>query len=1295
MASIFTFDPDPPRVRSPWSTPPPGSRSRIPQDSISDGWRISADRTRRGTMAPSTLVVDQSAMTRLEAEPQEGPTEYKLHLLLRRRRSFVRTSTGRHISGSFRRIETPPLSSAISRSASESGLLSNTPPPLAAIQSRQHRLEQLTTQLLWRLQQSCPNHISSSTALVLPHLPDEVQLSAPAVPQRLLPGLEESRGALYEIGVADDGTFVGLAEDEMEESLNNLRAMAASLGCRVDVQLMVQVGDCEWIDDAAPISTSQPQLKTDKLWVAEALVRPDQHILDRRDETPPKHGAGDLRCPAEDPLDQTSNETERTTDQVRVSLTGATMSGKSSLLGSLSTATLDNGRGKSRLSLLKHRHEIASGMTSSVTQELIGYRDIIDQDSTRISTQVISYGAGDVSSWVDIHASAEGGRLVLISDSAGHPRYRRTTVRGLVGWAPHWTLVCIPADNTDDSSGKIGASPTSQEILGLAATDVDLSQTHLQLCLNLELPLVVVITKYDLATKAGLKQVLSKVLSAIKEAGRTPRILRIAAEGTSEAELNNIPNGELLEVGAVAQALETDPLSTVLIVLTSAVNGIAITKLHSLLRQLPLPIGQPKPPDPSRTLFYVEDTYSNIVAPTKDPSLVSPPSHGSLVIGGHLQYGTLHIGDELLLGPYPVDAVSDDSDSGSGRDRRSTPPNRSTRNSPLPTSRSFPGALRKGQSDLRATLPERQAEWRRVRITSLRNLRLPVRSLHAGQVGTIGVAALDLPIASPAVVRIRKGMVLTDGVHEAQSNRVIKVRFAGDNARSVQCLTVGSGVVLYIASVRASAKVVSVGKETVGSTKEGMSSKAEHDEEEGFGFGFDEEEAVQYMAGVDGLNSPTVVTFQFIASREFVESDAKVLVLPGGGPGLYGGTERGEKGVAALEGGSYIGFLTLYDMMILLRNPKQKAGTVARRMGCAMNDSSEVVYNPLKGCTMRFRTASDTALRRLHGGDMNPNEVRTSQSFHNSIQYTVYSMTSSSPPNQALKQRIPPLPHAIQLQLQPPHFPPRGLPHALNCFCGTCIRAATRTRTHTHTRTRTALPSRACTRTRTLQHRKPILMLPDLSAQVLGLPDLLRRLAVQGRGRGRRERGIRFQVRQLGAQKRVLGFEGLRGGGVLDERVREGFRRAGGRAEEHRCGGEGVEGGGAGGREVVFLGLSTLLTGLGGREKVGGSEVIHCFCSSLWLQPRVFLFVDCGAEVGSVLTPDSQPYEGALKEWHDFIEAPQLAFTPLRLFTFTRHWLPLSLPMYSCASSVRPGEAVLNISTRRIREPHHRSTASS
>ncbi|KAF2869105.1 hypothetical protein BDV95DRAFT_499087 [Massariosphaeria phaeospora] len=892
MASIFTFDPDPPRVSSPWATPSEKPSPAIPQDPLLAPSLGGAGPSQRAIIQAGTDLVDYSTITRLEAEPQEGPTEYKLHLLLRRRRSFLRSSTGRHLSGSLRRPEISS-SAAISRSLSDSGLPASASPPLSSTQSRQHRLEQLTTQLLWRLQQSCPVHITSSKAAVLPKFPDEASLSTPAVPQRLLPGLEESKGALYEIGVADSGDFVGLAEDEMEESLNNLRAMAASLGCRVDVQRMVSVGECEWLDPTDYSGMEQLVVRTGKLWVAEALVRPEQHLAN---PYTPKASLEDLTDHATS-QGSIQHDHENNTQQLRVSLTGATMSGKSSLLGTLSTATLDNGRGKSRLSLLKHRHEIVTGMTSSVTQELIGYQDIYDTEGTRTGTQVINYGANDVSSWVDIHAAADGDRLVFLSDSAGHPRFRRTTIRGLVGWDPHWTLLCIPADNTEDSSSK--------EMLGPSVADLDLSQAHLQLCLNLNMPLMVIITKYDLATKAGLRQILSKLLSTLKDAGRKPSIISDPPGLASvlESDLSTASSGDLVSVDSVVRTLEPSPLATVPILLTSSVTGVGIKKLHALLRTLPLPVPSVAPLAAPQTLFYIEDTYTTGLPPSKSAVHSDPSTDRTVVVGGHLGYGSISTGDELILGPYPVDAASDDSDSGSGRPPKSTLPE--------PTSRSFPGASHKTRNDntrlrSRSLAGDDHTEWRRVRVVSLRNLRLPVRTLHADQVGTIGLVPLDGATATPALIRIRKGMVLAAG--EPKAKRVISVTFDGPNASAVQSLSVGSAVVVYVASVRASSKVVSVAPAAAPAGNHAPRPHHQHlpadeDDDDAFGFGFDDDAAVLTEA-VEQAAAPTatVATFQFIGSREFVELDAKVLVLPGGGPGLSGGTERGEKGVAGLEG---------------------------------------------------------------------------------------------------------------------------------------------------------------------------------------------------------------------------------------------------------------------------------------------------------------------------------------------------------------------------------------------------------
>lgn len=200
MASIFTFDPDPPRVSSPWSAGP-RTRLGVAQDlDLDSGNLLKVSKASKDLYDSAPEKHAEGIPSRLEAEPQEGPTEYKLHLLLRPRRSLSFISTARNTTGS--RLKT---SSSASRTVSESSTGISTPVS-QGIASRQHRLEQLTTQLLWRLQQSSSYHSSSATNVILPSLPDAMtELQSPQSLAKLLPGLEDSKGALYEIGVSDDG----------------------------------------------------------------------------------------------------------------------------------------------------------------------------------------------------------------------------------------------------------------------------------------------------------------------------------------------------------------------------------------------------------------------------------------------------------------------------------------------------------------------------------------------------------------------------------------------------------------------------------------------------------------------------------------------------------------------------------------------------------------------------------------------------------------------------------------------------------------------------------------------------------------------------------------------------------------------------------------------------------------------------------------------------------------------------------------------------------------------------------
>ena len=57
----------------------------------------------------------------------------------------------------------------------------------------------------------------------------------------------------------------------------------------------------------------------------------------------------------------------------RVAVVGNVDAGKSTLLGVLTHGQLDNGRGHARMKLFRHKHEVESGRTSSVGNDILGF----------------------------------------------------------------------------------------------------------------------------------------------------------------------------------------------------------------------------------------------------------------------------------------------------------------------------------------------------------------------------------------------------------------------------------------------------------------------------------------------------------------------------------------------------------------------------------------------------------------------------------------------------------------------------------------------------------------------------------------------------------------------------------------------------------------------------------------------------------------------------------------------------------------------------------------------------------
>ena len=611
--------------------------------------------------------------------------------------------------------------------------------------------------------------------------------------------------------------------------------------------------------------------------------------------------------------DEVVRITESQTEQLRISLAGGTASGKSSLLGTLSSSTLDNGRGKSRLCLLKHRHEIESGVSSSVTPELIGYQDSFlngDCGSLIPCTNVINYASGNVSSWNDIHSASEPGRLVLVTDSAGRPKYQRTMMRGLISWAPHWTLCCISADQDGDYDSRTSPTACDQGASGSGVDEGGSSRAHLNLCLKLGLPLVVVITKLDLTSKVRLRPMLNKIFSLLKAAGRRPYGLSTTAVSDQDHSLRStVGDDEGVTKRIKAMLQENDIRHLVPVIFTSAVNGIGISQLHALVRHLP--IFNPRQdghgqgsedyyvPNP---LFHVDEVFTRPEG-YMHPSSPAPQSAMGIVLSGHLRYGELSIGDHLLVGPLHIHASSEAAQRLEINQVGSEPS----------IVKAIRRNLKMSHQDCRSwseedvnTLnePKLASAWRKVRVESLRNLRLPVRKLLAGQVGTVGISwAREKSTCGEidSTPPLRKGIVMIGS--PATSNDRKPSSFIGfcasfDNENAMSGI-LGSTVIVYIASIRSTAKILSISPRPRAVRPSTHNFRFDDDDDD------NDDEASDSDGGIAVLNSTSSssassdphqeVAFRFLASREWIELGTMVLVVPGG---------RGSDGRGDLKSGA-------------------------------------------------------------------------------------------------------------------------------------------------------------------------------------------------------------------------------------------------------------------------------------------------------------------------------------------------------------------------------------------------------
>ncbi|KAF0298897.1 GTP-binding protein 2 [Amphibalanus amphitrite] len=381
--------------------------------------------------------------------------------------------------------------------------------------------------------------------------------------------LREGQGeAIYEIGVEDSGLMTGLEPAEMTASLTTLHRMAAELGAAVTVLRERRV----------PAAPGGPER-----CVSEVLVRkvPNGiHSVDLRlsltfdlypVQVPDDIHSVDLRLsltydfdfgPVQEPDIHSVYLRLAVPDDIhsvdlRLAVLGNADVGKSTLLGVLTYGELDNGRGRSRLNIFRHLHEIRTGRTSSISHEILGF----DSEGN-----TVDYSASPTAEEI----CEQSTKLVTFIDLAGHQKYLKTTVLGLTGYSPHHAMLVVSANS--------GIAGTTQEHVGLA--------------LALKVPMFIVVTKIDLTSAATLRHTLAALEAMVRGPGCGKQPLRVVDE-TSAAE-------------AAAAPSDTVPVFSV-----SSVTGAGLPLLKKYLHALSPSTGATERKRLEQQLceFQIDETY--------------------------------------------------------------------------------------------------------------------------------------------------------------------------------------------------------------------------------------------------------------------------------------------------------------------------------------------------------------------------------------------------------------------------------------------------------------------------------------------------------------------------------------------------------------------------------------------------------------------------------------------------------------------------------------------------------------
>jgi len=301
--------------------------------------------------------------------------------------------------------------------------------------------------------------------------------------------------------------------------------------------------------------------------------------------------------------------------EITIAVAGPVDAGKSSIIGVLTTGQLDNGRGLARNKVLQHSHELETGRTSSITFNPVKYK------STNVNVELFSTKSRkrtDVSKLCNIEIDKKyiknnTEKVIQYIDLAGHEKYLKTTVFGVTGMFPDRGIVVIGANT--------GITKLTKE--------------HIGILLYLKVPIVIVITKIDLAPPEIYKNLCNKIKKLLTKKTFGKIIYFISSSEKSNDETityidDMIQNPEIIPVISISNK-----------------NGTNVNNLHKIIYNLDKRDKWSK--DTTGSVVYLDSNFN-------------VPGIG-LVVSGTVKGKTISNKQKMYIGPkdghfFPVNIRS-------------------------------------------------------------------------------------------------------------------------------------------------------------------------------------------------------------------------------------------------------------------------------------------------------------------------------------------------------------------------------------------------------------------------------------------------------------------------------------------------------------------------------------------------------------------------------------------------------------------------------------------------------------